>query len=156
MHPWTTDEDGTEARARATLAFCRKLRDMHPDERRLYTLPQPTPELERAAMDRAKASFAERFFFLEGDPDNTGNLTPIPAALPFRVYEEGYPPGSPEAPPSFDDRDDIVTMVLPHPGVSPGQDASEYYRCSYFPYLPEPRRNPFALAREKAMAIRAH
>lgn len=150
MYPWTTDEAGSEARAEATLAFCTKLRDMHPDERRLYTLPQPTPELEQAAMDNAKAAFADKFFFIEGDSNNTDNLKAIPAALPFRVYEEGYPPGSSDKP-WFDDRDDIVTMVLPHPGVSPGRDASEYYRCSYFPYLPEPRRNPFAVAREKAM-----
>ena len=150
MNSWDTTENGSDARARATIAFCEKLKNMGPHERSRFTLPQPTPELEQAAMDGAKALFADRFFFLEGDPNNTANLRPIPAALPFRVYEEGFPPGSPDRP-WFDDRDDIVTMVLPHPGVSPGRDASEYYRCSYFPYLPEPRRNPFALAREKAI-----
>lgn len=145
--PWDTSEDGSDARAHATIAFCERLRDMSPGERSKYTLPKPDEASARAASDEAKRLFADLGnFVVEGDA-NPGGVAHIPRSMWFRVYEEGFPPGSPEGPPWFADRDDLVTLVLPQPGEDPSADPSDHYRCTYWPYFTGDPRSPFAQAR---------
>lgn len=152
MNSWDTSERGSDARARATIDFCERLKDMRPEERSKYTLPKPDEAAEQEASDNAKRLFAENHFVVEGD-QNPGGFTPIPRDTMFRIYEEGFPPGSPDAPPSFADRDDLVTMVLPQPGADPSPDPSDHYRCTYWPYFTGDPRSPHA--RERATQRRA-
>lgn|GEM_PF-6022039 len=145
MSPWDTSEDGSDARARATIAFCEKLQNMQPSERSQYTLPKPDAASAKAASDKAKRLFAEKIFVVEGDTNPEG-VTPIPKDMMFRVYEEGFPVGSSDKP-WFSDRDDLVTLVLPQPGEDPSPDPADHYRCTYWPYFTGDPRSPFAQAR---------
>jgi hypothetical protein len=145
MNSWSTDETGSAARALATFVFCEKLRDMKPPERSRYTLPKPDAASAQAASDNAKRLFAENMFVVEGDANPEG-VTPIPRNMMFRVYEEGFTTGSPDKP-WFNDRDDIVTFVLPQPGQDSSLDPADHYRCSYWPYFTGDPRSPIGRAR---------
>src|SRR4051812_24575738 len=122
MNSWDTSEPSSDARAEATILFCEKLKDMDPKARSEYTLPKPDAAAAKLASDKAKRLFATMGqFVIEGD-QNPEKVAPIPKDMWFRIYEEGFPVGSPDAPPSFADRDDIVTFVLPQPGEDPSLD----------------------------------
>jgi hypothetical protein len=124
MQPWDNSVDGRKARADATRAFCEYLdKPANAADRRLFTQSPPTPQSSEAA----KKKFAEGFFYLEGDPNNTAGIPFIPTATVFRVYNLS----------PWKTRDDLVTIVLPDLNMVPvGQQfvASEWYRCTYFPY----------------------
>lgn len=150
-NPWDTGEKSSDARAVATRRFCDELNGMSYQERSVYTLPKPNQQAEIEASNQAKRRFADLGdFVIEGD-ENPDEVPEIPASLMFRVYEEGFPPESPTGPYSAD-RDHVVYMVLPEPDSEIGDDPSEYYRCSYWPYLPDDERDPFMRARKRQVA----
>ena len=125
MDSWDTSDDGRDARSKATEAFCLALKDLKPEERAKYTFPKPTPAEELAASLEAKKLFAKNRFYVEGvDSNIPSDKIPIPKGMIFRVYE--FEP--------FEQRDDIVTFVLPKPGSLPTEKPDYYYRCSYWPY----------------------
>jgi hypothetical protein len=121
MNPWDNSKEGRTARADATRAFCEYLdKSASAADRKLFT--QNTPQSSEAA----KKKFAEGFFYLEGDSNNTDGIPAIPKATVFRIYEEPW-----------QSRDDLVTIVLPELNKVPQGAlfaARDFYRCTYFPY----------------------
>lgn len=90
------------------------------DDRKLCTtLPHSD-----AAKKRAREIFADKHFYLEENHDAPEGVEPIPLTTEFRVYEP-------------DNRDDLVTIVLPPQDKLPLESlfvAREHYRCTYWPY----------------------
>jgi hypothetical protein len=123
MKTWDTTPAGRDAREIATIKFCDFFKDLDATERKKYTWPQRTQAEADAASKLAREKFAELGEFAIGT-SNTPNITPMPANLPFRVYE--FKP--------YDKRDDLVTIVLPEPGQAADSSAETYYRCTYWPY----------------------
>lgn len=125
MESWDTDIKGRIARANATRAFCEYMDNkVEPNisDRKLCAKPLPHSD---AAKKRAREIFAEvGQFYLEENSDAPEGFKPIPWATEFRVYEP-------------DDRDDLVTIVLPPQDDLPPVSlfiAREHYRCTYWPY----------------------
>lgn len=132
MYSWDTNEAGRNARILATRKFLDNLKDLLPADRKKYTIPNAD---EAAASRNAKELFAKDFFYLQENQDAPPDMKPIPSNLKFRVYERGFEEVA-QTRPTFHDRDDIVTMVLPRPGevLKPDALMEYYYRCSYWPY----------------------
>lgn len=124
MNPWNDSLEGRTARANATRAFCEYLdKTANSADRKLFTQSPPTPQ----SCEAAKKKFAEGFFYLEGDPNNTAGIPFIPTATVFRVYELE----------PWKSRDDLVTIVLPGLNEVPQGalfTARDIYRCTYWPY----------------------
>ena len=126
MNSWDTDLPGRVARANATRAFCEymdKSAQPNADDRRLCAAVPPSP----AGLQRARALWKQLGdFWLEEDGPPPAGIKAIPGATVIRVYEP-------------DNRDDLVTIVLPERGDLPPASlftARDYYRCTYWPYKP--------------------
>jgi hypothetical protein len=111
-----------DAREEATWNFCEKMRALSKTQR-------------RAIMDdhkKAKALFADKWFYLQEDPNADPRFVPIPTATEFRVYD-----------PNIDvtKGDELVTLVVPpdHTALPlPArltQPVEDVWRCTWFPYI---------------------
>lgn len=122
MNSWKTDDKGNLAKATATRAICLYFENpANQAERALCTQVPATDE----SLKKTKEIFArEGQFYLHDDPTLPQGTEPIPQKAVIRVYEQ-------------DNRDDIVTIVLPTKGKLPEVPrfvARDFYRCSYWPY----------------------
>jgi hypothetical protein len=121
MNSWKQDSAGRKARANATRAFCEHMENLSEAERSIYTAVPPTPD----GLRRARELFARLGDFQLEENGPIPNIEPIPTTTVFRVYEP-------------DNRDDLVTIVLPPKGDLPPVTlfaARDYYRCTYWPYI---------------------
>lgn len=126
MNSWNTNLEGRIARANATRAFCDYMdKDIEPNktDRRICTEVPPTA----AGLKRARELWKQLGdFWLQEDGTAPVGITAIPTATVIRVYEPN-------------NRDDLVTIVLPERGTLPSASlftARDYYRCTYWPYKP--------------------
>jgi len=116
MYNW----DNFDARTNATWDFCR----------RFWKL---TPEKQQEIMDdhqKAKEMFADKWFYLQEDPDRDPAFVYIPTTTEFRASESWDLPKA----------DNLVVLQLPVAGTQlppPERLASpieQVFRCTWFPY----------------------
>lgn len=123
MNSWEPNRNGRLARANATRAFCVHMENnANAADRALCTAVPPTP----AGLKRARELFASLGDFQLEENGPIPNIKPIKTTTVFRIYEP-------------DNRDDLVTIVLPPKNELPEVTlfaARDYYRCTYWPYIP--------------------
>lgn len=118
MRNWT---DFT-AREEATWDFCDKMRALSKSDREAITNDR----------QQAKRLFADRWFYLQEDPNADPRFVPIPTATEFRVYD-----------PNIDvtKGDELVTLLMPldqtelPPPSRLTQPIEDVWRCTWFPYI---------------------
>ncbi|HEV2806493.1 MAG TPA: hypothetical protein VGW57_16325 [Chthoniobacterales bacterium] len=126
MNSWAIDKPGSEARRKATRAFCEYMDSNEAQnvaDRALCTKVPPT----EAGLTRARELWAKLGdFFLAENGTPPKDVIAIPKTTVIRVYE-------------LTERDDLVTIVLPEKnGLPPASqfEPVDYYRCTYWPYIP--------------------
>jgi hypothetical protein len=111
-----------DARVEATWKFCDKMRALSKAERQVIVDDHK----------KAKVLFADKWFYLQEDPNADPRFVPIPTATEFRVYD-----------PNIDvtKGDELVTLLMPldqtalPPPSRLTQPVEDVWRCTWFPYI---------------------